>query len=105
MREFSKQKVASLEHLCGYLVCAKSPSCGMERVKVYTEHEARKSGVGIFTQQLMAHMPWLPVEEDGRLYDSELRENLLSVFTRYTSLTSFGKRFNPWCVSGLPQPL
>lgn len=77
MRDFSKQKVASLEHLCGYLVCAKSPSCGMERVKVYTEHDARKSGVGIFTQQLMAHMPWLPVEEDGRLYDAELRENFV----------------------------
>ena len=28
MRGFSAQRVAALQHLCGYIVCAKSPSCG-----------------------------------------------------------------------------
>nr|WP_113864644.1 2-thiouracil desulfurase family protein [Brenneria salicis]NMN92214.1 uncharacterized protein YbgA (DUF1722 family) [Brenneria salicis ATCC 15712 = DSM 30166]RBP67550.1 uncharacterized protein YbgA (DUF1722 family) [Brenneria salicis ATCC 15712 = DSM 30166]RLM32462.1 hypothetical protein BHG07_01185 [Brenneria salicis ATCC 15712 = DSM 30166] len=79
MRAFSAQKVSQLTHLCGYIVCAKSPSCGMERVKVYDESQknARKSGVGLFTQELLRQMPWLPVEEDGRLHDPGLRENFI----------------------------
>ncbi|PVZ85896.1 hypothetical protein C9426_17435 [Serratia sp. S1B] len=79
MQAFSQQCVANLTHLCGYLVCAKSPSCGMERVKVYDENGsgARKSGVGLFTAELLRQMPWLPVEEDGRLNDPELRENFV----------------------------
>ncbi|WP_346827367.1 YbgA family protein [Serratia inhibens] len=79
MQRFSEQRVAELGHLCGYIVCAKSPSCGMERVRVYSENgkESRKSGVGLFTAELMRQMPWLPVEEDGRLNDATLRENFV----------------------------
>ncbi|RLM24005.1 hypothetical protein BIY29_09485 [Brenneria alni] len=79
MRLFSTQKVSQLQHLCGYIVCAKSPSCGMERVRVYDESQknARKSGIGLFTQELLHQLPWLPVEEDGRLHDPGLRENFI----------------------------
>ncbi|MNG72605.1 hypothetical protein D3C79_310340 [compost metagenome] len=79
MQQFSELRVAELGHLCGYIVCAKSPSCGMERVRVYSENgkESRKSGVGLFTAELMRQMPWLPVEEDGRLNDATLRENFV----------------------------
>lgn len=79
MQTFSEQRIASLRWLCGYIVCAKSPSCGMERVKVYDENSAgvRKSGTGLFTAELLRQMPWLPVEEDGRLNDAGLRENFI----------------------------
>lgn len=86
MRQFSEQRVAQLRHLCGYIVCAKSPSCGMERVKVYGENGegARKSGVGLYTAELLRQIPWLPVEEDGRLNDAALRENFVErVFALY----------------------
>ena len=74
-----EQRIAALQHLCGYIVCAKSPSCGMERVRLYDENGsgARKSGVGLFTAELLRQMPWLPVEEDGRLNDATLRENFV----------------------------
>lgn len=79
MQRFSENKIAHLHHLCGYIVCAKSPSCGMERVRVYKpeNNDNRKEGVGIFTRELMKQMPWLPVEEDGRLHDPVLRENFV----------------------------
>ncbi|PIJ48770.1 hypothetical protein BL250_02625 [Erwinia sp. OLTSP20] len=79
MQQFSRQKVASLGHLCGYIVCAKSPSCGMERVRVYQpdSNNNRKAGRGLFTDQLMRAMPWLPVEEEGRLNDATIRENFV----------------------------
>ncbi|WP_075180706.1 2-thiouracil desulfurase family protein [Pantoea sp. 1.19] len=79
MRDFATHKVSHLHHLCGYLVCAKSPSCGMERVRVYQpdNNNNRKEGVGVFTAALMREMPWLPVEEDGRLHDDAIRENFV----------------------------
>ncbi|MEF1310567.1 DUF523 and DUF1722 domain-containing protein [Vibrio mytili] len=80
MLAYSANKVDELqsEDLCGYIVCAKSPTCGMERVKVYTKHNASKEGVGLYTQTLMKKMPWLPVEEDGRLNDPVLKENFIT---------------------------
>ncbi|SLM63838.1 MULTISPECIES: YbgA family protein [Dickeya] len=80
MRRFAAETAPTLAHLGGYIVCAKSPSCGMERVKVYdaSQNNARKSGVGLFTEQLKATLPWLPVEEDGRLHDPVLRENFIA---------------------------
>ncbi|MCG9681500.1 2-thiouracil desulfurase family protein [Vibrio sp. Isolate23] len=88
MVEFSKSKVAELSHtdLCGYIVCAKSPTCGMERVKVYKKGGAENIGVGLYTQELMKQMPWLPVEEDGRLNDPVLKENFI---TRIYTLRDF----------------
>ncbi|MDA3134094.1 DUF1722 domain-containing protein [Atlantibacter subterranea] len=79
MAEFSHQRIARLTHLCGYIVCAKSPSCGMERVRVYDKDgkNNRKAGRGIFTEILMQTFPWLPVEEDGRLHDPAIRENFV----------------------------
>lgn len=80
MTAFSEERVSRFEHLCGYIVCAKSPSCGMERVRVYDADgkNNRKAGRGIFTSVLMASYPWLPVEEDGRLHDPQLRENFVA---------------------------
>lgn len=88
MVSYSKRKVAELEqeHLRGYIVCAKSPTCGMERVKVYKKHGAENDGVGLYTKELMQRMPWLPVEEDGRLNDPILKENFI---TRVYTLDDF----------------
>ncbi|MGR4990466.1 YbgA family protein [Vibrio rotiferianus] len=88
MLAYSKNKVNELEgeQLCGYIVCAKSPTCGMERVKVYSKNNAAKEGIGLYTRTLMEKMPWLPVEEDGRLNDPVLKENFI---TRVYCLNDF----------------
>lgn len=80
MRSWSAERVKSLHHLCGYILCAKSPSCGMERVRIYEpeSNNNRKAGTGLFTEMLQREMPWLPLEEDGRLHDPVLRENFVS---------------------------
>lgn len=81
MNEFSEKKVQELDFISGYIVCSKSPSCGLERVLEYKKgtNNSTKSGVGIFTRHLIEHYPHLPVEEDGRLNDMLIRENF---FTR-----------------------
>ncbi|MGF1687312.1 2-thiouracil desulfurase family protein [Photobacterium japonica] len=79
MATFAKQKISQFDGLCGYVVCAKSPTCGMERVKLHLANNNTVPGgaVGVYTKALMANMPWLPVEEDGRLNDPVLRENFV----------------------------
>lgn len=96
MRDWSAERVTSLHHLCGYILCAKSPSCGMERVRVYEPdtNNNRKAGMGLFAERLTAEMPWLPVEEDGRLHDPALRENFVG---RICAL----HEFNQMCKRGL----
>ncbi|MBA5761418.1 DUF523 and DUF1722 domain-containing protein [Vibrio sp. 404] len=80
MLDFSATRIKQLskQDLCGYIVCAKSPTCGMERVKVYGSNMAEKNGIGLYTNELMQQMPWLPIEEDGRLNDPVLKENFVT---------------------------
>lgn len=64
--------------LCGYILKKDSPSCGMERVRVYGETGMPvKKGKGFWGGKLVEHFPLLPVEEEGRLHDPELRENFI----------------------------
>jgi uncharacterized protein YbgA (DUF1722 family)/uncharacterized protein YbbK (DUF523 family) len=64
--------------LCGYILKRASPSCGMERVKVYgPSGMPLNDGVGIYAGTLMKNLPDLPVEEEGRLGDARLRENFI----------------------------
>jgi len=63
----------------GFILKRGSPSCGMERVKVYAE-DGRSVGwsSGKFAGALLAARPSLPVEEEGRLNDAVLRENFIT---------------------------
>lgn len=80
MNEFSVKQSTAMDFISGYIVCAKSPSCGMERVKLYDGKTgySEKAGVGLFAKTLMETFPLLPVEEDGRLHDLVLRENFIT---------------------------
>ena len=79
LSEYGSQMAAQLEDICGYIFMQKSPSCGLERVKVYRDNGAlqRDGGRGIYAQAFCAAYPDLPVEEEGRLNDPVLRENFL----------------------------
>ena len=65
------------ENLCGYILKKDSPSCGMERVKVYKKTVPERNGVGIYAEVLQRNFPSLPIEEEGRLGDPVLRENFI----------------------------
>ncbi len=98
MVTWAKKRVQELEqeNLCGFIFKSKSPSCGMERVKVYPEHGRGSPvtrGVGMFARAFMEHFPLLPVEEEGRLHDPVLRENFIEcifVLQRWRELLATG---------------
>ena len=75
LHDYAKQQ--NYANLCGYIVKKDSPSCGMERVKVFTGEVPHRVGAGIYTQTVIANNPLLPVEEEGRLGDASLRENFI----------------------------
>lgn len=81
MLDFSHREVGILagKGLCGYVFKSKSPSSGMERVKVYPEKGgvASRTGIGIFAKVFLEANPLLPCEEEGRLHDPDLRENFI----------------------------
>ena len=64
--------------LSGYVFKKDSPTCGVERVRIYNERgmPARK-GIGIFAHAFIERFPLIPVEEEGRLCDPSLRENFI----------------------------
>lgn len=79
--------------ICGYIVKKDSPSCGMERVKVYKKRHVERRGTGFYTKTLMENFPNLPVEEEGRLGDATLRENFIQrvfIYRRWKSLLASG---------------
>lgn len=81
MKEWAIKKLKKLEEmeLCGFVFKSKSPSSGMERVKLYSEKGTliNKSASGIFAQMFMEKFPFVPVEDEGRLHDPIIRENFI----------------------------
>ena len=93
LRDTANEQASWQQALCGYILKKSSPSCGMERVKVYDGDRPRRDGVGIYAATLMENFPNLPVEEEGRLGDPVLRENFIQrvyVLSRWRALESEG---------------
>ncbi len=86
MRRFAARKLKELEalELSGFVLKKDSPSCGMERVRVYGRRGApSKSGRGLFAEALLERFPRLPVEEEERLGDPQVREEFLQRVLAY----------------------
>ncbi|WP_439135411.1 YbgA family protein [Pseudomaricurvus sp.] len=74
-----KNKLEQFSELDGYILMKNSPSCGLERVKVYQDngYPHKEKGQGIFARALQQKYPLLPLEEEGRLHDPHLLENFI----------------------------
>jgi uncharacterized protein YbgA (DUF1722 family)/uncharacterized protein YbbK (DUF523 family) len=76
---YGREVAGQLQGVSGYLFKRGSPSCGMERVKVYNEDTGMPvdASAGRFAAAIMQALPELPCEEEGRLMDPYLRENFI----------------------------
>jgi uncharacterized protein YbgA (DUF1722 family)/uncharacterized protein YbbK (DUF523 family) len=96
MSKWAGRKLAQLErqNLCGFVFKARSPSSGMDRVKVYSESGSSfKTGSGIFAKAFKEHFPLVPAEDEGRLQDPDLRENFIErvfVYQRWQEFVDRG---------------
>lgn len=86
MQSFLGARLPALDPhaLDGYILKKNSPSCGLERIRVYRQGNVlHKRGRGLLVEALARDYPSLPLEEEGRLNDPPLRENFLErVFAR-----------------------
>ena len=81
MQAWARRRLRALENedLCGYVLKSNSPSCGMERVKVYGSSGSlpARRGRGLFAEALIQRFSALPIEEERRLADPKLRDNFV----------------------------
>jgi uncharacterized protein YbgA (DUF1722 family)/uncharacterized protein YbbK (DUF523 family) len=102
MKAYAARRLRELEteDLSGYVLKKDSPSCGMERVRLYDENGVpARTARGAFAEALLARFPDLPVEEEGRLGDLRLRENFVKRVFAYHRLKAFFA--GRWTLGGL----
>jgi uncharacterized protein YbgA (DUF1722 family)/uncharacterized protein YbbK (DUF523 family) len=97
INEFVEKRTEQLKKYClsGYILKKASPSCGLERVKVYGKSGMpSKMGRGLFGGALINKFPLLPAEDEGRLNDPALRDNfIVRVFAYHKLQKLFSGRF------------
>jgi uncharacterized protein YbgA (DUF1722 family)/uncharacterized protein YbbK (DUF523 family) len=90
LRAYGQEIAGKIDDLRGFIFKKDSPSCGMERVKLYNAGGmAERVATGLFAREIMAAHPLLPVEEEGRLNDADLRDNFVTrvyVYARWRAL-------------------
>ncbi len=96
LETLTKNRIAQLMELdlSGYVFKKGSPSCGIERVRLYNEHGIpSRNGVGLFARAFIEQFPLIPVEEEGRLCEPTLRENFIErvfCYRRWQDLVQSG---------------
>ncbi|HEX9154571.1 MAG TPA: DUF523 and DUF1722 domain-containing protein [Nitrospira sp.] len=96
LETITKKRIEELSELdlSGYVFKKDSPSCGVERVRIYNEHGMpSRIGIGLFARGFLEQFPLIPVEEEGRLCDAPLRENFIErvfCYRRYQDLLRSG---------------
>ena len=91
MREYAARRVTQLAsaNLSGYVLKARSPSCGLHDVRVYDDAGSiAATGTGLFAAALRAALPELPVDDELRLEDPGAREAFLSRVRAYARRAS-----------------
>ncbi len=80
MTRYTRQRSRDLRalNLAGYVFKKNSPSCGTRRVPVYTrDGQVLGNGTGLFAGTFQKLFPLIPVEDEGRLRDRDIREHFL----------------------------
>lgn len=93
MKQTAREIIKTLKdaEISGFILKRNSPSCGLERVRVHQEKGQSRDGVGLFVQVLQEELPFLPLEEDGRLQDARLREHFIERVFAYQRWKTFIK--------------
>jgi len=93
MTEYAQNRVEELQerNLHGYILKKGSPSCSYQTIHVLGDDgDPTGESRGLFARELLSRTSLLPVEDEGRLHDSDLRENFIErifAFYRWRELT------------------
>ena len=82
MTEFSEEFINGLDDIDGFILKSRSPTCGLKDAKVYycgNKCSIRSNENGFFSQKIIDKYDYLPIENEGRLKNYNIRYNF---FTR-----------------------
>ncbi|WP_048173968.1 YbgA family protein [Methanosarcina siciliae] len=89
MKTFCTRFLDSIENVDGFILKFRSPSCGFKDVKFYPSVDGKGAigkTSGYFGGAVLEKYPFLPVEDEGRLRNSRIKEHFL---TKLFTLTAF----------------
>lgn len=79
----------SLWDVDGIILMKKSPSCGLEKVKIYHKGVPQNSGMGVFAETFIETYPTIPHIDSGRLVNNSLKEQFIrQVYSYYIFKTT-----------------
>ena len=82
MTEFSEEFINGLDDIDGFILKSRSPTCGLKDAKVYycgNKCSIRSNENGFFSQKIIDKYDYLPIENEERLKNYNIRDNF---FTR-----------------------
>jgi len=87
LQDYSEAFLSEIEDIDGFILKAKSPSCGVKSAKVFGDVEGQNTlgkEDGLFTRAVKQKFAYLPIIDEGRLKNRELRwEFLTKVFLHF----------------------
>jgi uncharacterized protein YbgA (DUF1722 family)/uncharacterized protein YbbK (DUF523 family) len=86
MSEFAKSFLSTLPEIDGFVLKSRSPTSGIKDAKVYEMGKggvtSRRGGPGFFGRSILDAFSHLPIEDEGRLRNSRIKDHFLTaVFT------------------------
>ncbi|MCM8766785.1 MAG: DUF523 and DUF1722 domain-containing protein [Candidatus Omnitrophica bacterium] len=86
MLEYTKKIINSLFDIDGAILKAKSPCCGVSSSIIYEGKLVFRKGNGFFAEGLKNKFPYLPIEDEGRLRNPEIRNHFLTRIFAFSEL-------------------
>lgn len=85
MMEFAEEFLSNIGDVDGFILKSKSPSCGVKDVKIYPKNQKcsiSNKGQGIFSSKIIEKYSTIPIEDEGRLKNYNIRNEFLTkIFT------------------------
>ena len=115
MVHFSRRRLDELENIDGFIMKARSPSCGVFDTPYYTSIDGPKfssRGSGIFTSQALQHFPELPFIDEDHLLEKKYAKVFFTVCFAAAklrdlsvSLLDFHEEYKPLLNQGKPSSI
>lgn len=86
MIDYANTTVSSIDEIDGFILKAKSPSCGVGSTKLYRDGSIAGKTDGFFAEAIKKSFPHLPVEDEGRLRDEGIRKHFLTRVFAFSEL-------------------
>lgn len=91
MVTFSKEFLVNLKEVDGFILKAKSPSCGVKDTNYYKDYEGKEpvgKTSGIFARVVLETFKNYPIESEKRLIDRGIRDQFLTKIFSFADLRS-----------------